>query len=245
VAALAYLVIGLVTATLDHDEFGTVPIPGQETVELEAGTVGVYYQERNAGLSENESVDAPAFQLSISRRGDAPVELEDEGGGSSYELGSLAGTQIGRLEVPDDGPYTVVTGGNPGRESPEVSFGKDVPLGTLLGRSALILLGGMALGGLLWWVGNARRKKEPLQPASASASLSARVSAPAPPPAPASAPGVPTPEPPPHSGFAMPPPRTPVVDPAERLRELEARKTAGQIGDAEYTAAREAILREL
>jgi len=218
VAGFAYLIVGAVTGTLKHDDFGVVPIPGQATIELDAGTVAVFYQERTH-LSEAESLDVPEFRLDVRGRGDTPVELEDAGPGSSYELNDLAGTQIGQLEIEEAGDYAVRTGGKVGRNRPEVSFGEDVPLGRLLGVSALIIVGGMVLGGLLWAIGSARRKRTPLQPGVGSA------------PPPATAPP------------AAAPPRTP--DPAERLRALEARRNAGELGEAEYAAAREAILREL
>ena len=216
-AAFAYLIIGLVTSTLNHDEFGTVPIPGQGVVELDEGTVAVFYQER-ANLSENESLDVPSFQLDIRRRGDAPVDVEDAGPGSSYELNDLAGTQIGKIEVEETGPYTVRTGGRLGRREPEVSFGEEVPLGTLLLRSALIMVGGALLGGLLWVVGNARRKRTPLRSGWA-----------------------------PHAASAAPAERPPQTgpDPAARLRELDAKRAAGQLSEADYAAARDAILREV
>jgi len=227
VAGFAYLIIGAVTGTLKHDDFGVVPIPGQATIELDAGTVAVFYQERTH-LSEAESLDVPEFRLDVRGRGNAPVELEDAGPGSSYELNDLAGTQIGQLEIEEAGDYAVRTGGQVGRDRPEVSFGEDVPLGRLLGVSALIIVGGMVLGGLLWAIGSARRKRTPLRPGAAAPG--ARFSATAPPA---------VPEPP-----TAPPPRV-ADDPAARLRELDARRAAGGLSEAEYAAAREAVLREL
>ena len=42
VASFAYVIIGVVTGTLKHDDYGVVAIPGQDVVELEEGTGAVF-----------------------------------------------------------------------------------------------------------------------------------------------------------------------------------------------------------
>jgi hypothetical protein len=213
-AAIAYLVIGAVSALFDNDKYGKLDVPAEARIELEQGHVAVYYQERTS-LSENESLDVPGdLAIRVTLRGE-PIELSDERFGSSYEVNDLAGTQVAELDAPEDGAYGVVTSGAGGRRRPEVTFGEEVPLGTLLGRSGLILLAGLLGGALAYWVGEAQRRRQPLAPAPAS---------------PAS--------PPPSA----PPPPAPGPETADELRRLEQRRDAGELSEEEYRAAREAIL---
>jgi hypothetical protein len=217
IAAVAYLVIGAVSSLLDNDKYGKVPVPGEAALQLEEGTVAVYYQEQ-ANLPENDSLDAPrGLVVRVALRGE-PIPLKDKRFGSSYEIGSTAGTQVATLEAPESGTYGVVTSGGRGVR-PEVTFGKDVPLGTLLLRSGLIILGGLAAGGLLWALASRQRRARPV---STAAPL-------APPPQPAPAPPAPA-----AAGAT--------ATPEEELRRLEARHRAGELSEADYAAARRRIL---
>ena len=116
--------------------YGTVPAPGQATVELPAGRVKVVYQEkvtsRGGGDSGPIEFWAPAdLDLAVaSEASGEPVALEPAGGHHAQSIaGFLPGgprsrVRVGHLAVPAAGRYRVtVSGGGTGPE-PAVLLGR-------------------------------------------------------------------------------------------------------------------------
>ncbi|HEX2435490.1 MAG TPA: hypothetical protein VHI76_02465, partial [Solirubrobacterales bacterium] len=54
-ALLVVVIVGAVRGFTASDRYGTVPMPGRETLDLPAGDVTVYFQE-NVDLGENENL---------------------------------------------------------------------------------------------------------------------------------------------------------------------------------------------
>jgi hypothetical protein len=58
IAGFGLFIAGMVSGCGDADRYGRVPLPGQAFIDLPAGDVALYYEER-VSLSENESLDIP------------------------------------------------------------------------------------------------------------------------------------------------------------------------------------------
>src|SRR3990172_791330 len=77
VAAIVFVVVlGGIRAFSASDRYGSVPMPGRETLDLPEGDVTVYFQE-DVDLGENESLHPPP---------DIRLGIRPEGGGSFLKL---------------------------------------------------------------------------------------------------------------------------------------------------------------
>jgi hypothetical protein len=127
-AFLAVVIVGAVRGFTASDRFGTVPMPGRETLDLPAGDVTVYFQE-DVDLGENENLRPPAdIRLDVRPSGGGPPVRLDPGGFSNEVSGGF-GTRvsIGDLDVPDGGDYVVAAGPTAeGRSAPAIVFGDDL-----------------------------------------------------------------------------------------------------------------------
>ena len=84
VAAAALLALGVYVALGflggDTDRYGRVPVPGAESLELEAGDVDLFYAE-DVSLGENESLAIPGdLEVRIAAPGGSPLEIRPRGG---------------------------------------------------------------------------------------------------------------------------------------------------------------------
>lgn len=153
-AFLAVVIVGAVRGFTASDRFGTVPMPGRETLDLPAGDVTVYFQE-NVDLGDNENLRPPAdIRLDVRPSdGGPPVPLDP--GGLSNEVSDGFGTRvsIGDLDVPEGGDYAVAVGRTAeGRNEPAIVFGDDLFDGfvSALPIGPLALVGGLAVAALLF-----------------------------------------------------------------------------------------------
>jgi hypothetical protein len=155
VALLGMPVLGCVAAVLlltaiatDSDKYGRVAVPGEEKLDLQAGTVHVYYAESTT-LGADSTLHEPDLEITIaSADGGPPLELEDTSSVVNVEgLGNGAATSIARVEVEDAGRYSVTAGGDDAlaREAPEVTLGTN-PAGELSDRALGLLLSPWAAG---------------------------------------------------------------------------------------------------
>lgn len=155
VAILFVVVFGAVQAFTASDRYGSVPMPGRDTVDLPQGDVTVYFQE-GVQLGENENLRPPS-DLRVDIRGaEGGPLVEVDRSGLSSEVGGRFGERvsIGDIDVPEEGDYVVVVA--PTRENrvdPAIVLGDDVfdgfgdaiPIGLLLlvvgvGAAALVAL---------------------------------------------------------------------------------------------------------
>lgn len=162
-AFLVVVIVGAVRGFTASDRFGTVPMPGRETLDLPAGDVTVYFQE-DVDLGDNENLRPPAdIRLDVrSSDGGPPVRLDP--GGFSNEVSGNFGSRvsIGDLDVPDGGDYAVAVGPTAERRNePALVFGDDLFDGFLsaLSLGLLVLVGGLGLAGALFAVTYVRRRR--------------------------------------------------------------------------------------
>ena len=125
--ALVLFVGYLLLAAFEGDsaQFGSVPVPGKEQVELPKGDVDIYYSEKvdpDAGVplitpdDLQYTVTGPDGQgVTVNSRGD---DAESTGDGMTRLIGSL--------QAPEDGLYTVATESPQAaqRIAPAVTFGQ-------------------------------------------------------------------------------------------------------------------------
>jgi hypothetical protein len=91
---------------LRADHFGSVPLPGSSIVELDAGTVGVYYRtDTYYDLKYHHPSDPLAEVVVRAPKGGSIAEYEKRQGGEGFFL--ERSRLIGRLVVPADGAYRV------------------------------------------------------------------------------------------------------------------------------------------
>jgi hypothetical protein len=163
-AAFLLFMIEAVGGTSDADRYGRVPLPGRATLELPAGDLALYYEER-VTLGENDVLDVPDG-LVVKARGERTVRSR-RGTPNSISLDGRALREFGKLRIPSAGRYRVNARSDaPGSNSPAVTLGK----GQLdnLARSgvhaAIAAAAGLALALAALLIG--RRGDEPPPPSS-------------------------------------------------------------------------------
>ena len=215
--ALILFIAGAVGGASKYDEHGRVAVPGKGTLEMPAGKVAVFYEERIT-LGENESLDAPE-NLRVSARREVTVRAKRKKIGNAINLDGRSMDEFATLELPQAGRYRVRVRGS-GSNTPAVTFGEGLGEGFLdAGKNAGIALGaGLALAALLLLAGRIGYQPEPAvryveQPATAP-----------PPPAPAA------------------PATADGGDPGEELARLEELRRSGAVTPEEYEVLRERLL---
>ena len=162
-AFLVVVIRGGVSAFTSSDRFGTVPMPGRETLDFPAGDVTVYFQE-DVDLGDNESLRPPGdIRLDVRpAAGGAPLQLDP--GGVSNEVSGGFGTRvsIGDLDVSDGGDHRVTAGrSSEERNEPAIVFGDDLFDGfvSALPLGLVVLVAGLGLSALLFLVTFVRRRR--------------------------------------------------------------------------------------
>jgi len=164
VAAILFVIIfGAVKAFTASDRYGTVPVPGEETLNLPEGDVTVYFQEA-VHLGENQTLDPPRdLRLEIRGAGGGPpVELDR--GGASSEIGGGFGERvsIGDVDVPAGGDYTVAVARTAeNRADPAIVLGDDLFEGffAALRPAVLVLVGGGIVAAIVAAATYGRRRR--------------------------------------------------------------------------------------
>lgn len=162
-AFLTVVIVGGVRGFTASDRFGTVPMPGRETLDLPAGDVTVYFQE-DVDLGENENLRPPDdIRLDV-RPADGEERLALDPDGFSSEVSGNFGSRvsIGDLDVADGGDYVVTVARTAeSRNQPAIVFGDDLFDGfvSALPLGLLVLAGGLGLAALLFGVTYVRRRR--------------------------------------------------------------------------------------
>ncbi len=119
-ALVVYLLLG--AAQADPAHFGRMPFPGSGSIELNKGEIQVYYAEDNdsASFALPDNVN---FGVSDSAGTAFKTNVR---GADPKSNGSGTAELVGSVSVPEDGVYTVTSGGTPpqGAVSPELTFGE-------------------------------------------------------------------------------------------------------------------------
>lgn len=162
-AIVAVVVYGAIEAFGSSDRYGSVPMPGRETLDLPAGDVTVYYQE-DVDLGENENLHPPAdIRLAIRHSGGGPPLKLDESGISNEVSGGFgARVSIGDVDVPAGGDYDVAVA--PTRErrtGPAIVFGDDLLDGFVaaLPLGLVVFVAGVGVAALVFIVIYVRRRR--------------------------------------------------------------------------------------
>jgi hypothetical protein len=135
--AVLWLVISFVRLDDQIDEFERVPVPGEQTVPLEARKYIVYFEGFAAGqLAIADAVSGEA------------LAIEPYDGSLEYSFGSRDGTAQGTVTPPRAGDYVVSTVAEEAGSDAAVALGDSIA-GPLLRT----VLGTIAIGGLLVFAG--------------------------------------------------------------------------------------------
>ena len=151
--ALVLFIVSAVANTDDAARYGRVPLPGRAMLELPAGDVALYYEER-VTLHEDDVLDVPAG-LVVKARGERTVRSR-RGTPNSISLDDRALREFGKLRVPVAGRYRVTARSDaPGSNSPAVTLGRGqlenlgragVRAGIALAAGLVLALAALALG---------------------------------------------------------------------------------------------------
>ncbi len=118
----------------DTAQFGSVPVPGKEQVELPKGDVDIYYAEGvdpDAGIPLLVPED---LQYTVVGPDGNAVQIQSRGA-SAKSTGDGLARLIGYIKAPEKGSYTVTTESSQTlqRINPSVTFGQG-PLASVLQR---------------------------------------------------------------------------------------------------------------
>jgi len=136
----------------DHDEYGSVAIPGRGTVDLPAGEVIVFYED---GTSPADGFfPEPDVKWRITPAdGGEPLRLDSDGGRESNVRDHMSWTDIEGLDVEAAGEYEVEVAQVAGGPDPKLTFGTSgVTTAALVlviagaGIGTTLIAGALALG---------------------------------------------------------------------------------------------------
>jgi hypothetical protein len=119
----AYLLLAATEG--DSDQFGSVPIPGKEQVELPKGDVDIYYFEK-ANPDAGVTLIVPSDLIVSVVGSDGESVQVDSRGDKAESTGEGMAELIGAIDVPAEGAYTVTTQSSQTgqRIEPAVTFGQ-------------------------------------------------------------------------------------------------------------------------
>jgi hypothetical protein len=163
--ALALFIATAVGGTSDADRYGRVPLPGRTMLDLPAGDVALYYEER-VTLNENDSLDVPDGLVVVAKRELTKVRSE-RSTPNAINTDGRSLREFAKLRIPAAGRYRVTARSkSPGSNSPAVTLGRGqlASLGRAAVRAAIAVGAGLAVALAALLV--ARRRDE--QPPSAA-----------------------------------------------------------------------------
>ncbi|HSJ17779.1 MAG TPA: hypothetical protein VK920_06770 [Solirubrobacterales bacterium] len=162
-AFLAVVIVGGLRGFTASDRFGTVPMPGRETLDLPVGDVTVYFQE-DVDLGDNENLRPPGdIRLDVRPAdGGEPLALDPDGFSNEVSGNFGSRVSIGDLDVSDGGDYVVTAARTAeNRNQPAIVFGDDLFDGfvSALPLGLLVLAAGLGAAALLFLITYVRRRR--------------------------------------------------------------------------------------
>lgn len=139
-SALIAIIIGVLWYVIggwprDHDRYGAVPIPGQQTVRLPEGEVRLSFEGQATGGGETSTLEdpPPGLEVRISQFGDRRLEIESVSS-SLYSItsGDRGHEPYAKTESPAAGRYQVRTTAQASSATGRITLGPALwnPLGS-------------------------------------------------------------------------------------------------------------------
>lgn len=121
--AFALFLAGAIGGSGDADLYGRVPLPGKRKLDLPAGDVALYYEER-VTLNDDDSLYVPHGLVVVAKRELRKVRSEHTTP-NAINLDGRSLREFGKLTLPAAGRYQVKTRSKQaGSNSPAVTLGK-------------------------------------------------------------------------------------------------------------------------
>jgi hypothetical protein len=122
-AAFLLFLLGAIGGTSDADLYGRVPLPGKRKLDLPAGKIALYYEER-VTLNEDDSLSVPHGLVVVAKR-ELRKYRSERSTPNAINTDGRSLREFGKLELPVAGRYQVRTRAKErGFSSPAVTLGK-------------------------------------------------------------------------------------------------------------------------
>ncbi|MDP9189952.1 MAG: hypothetical protein M3O25_11965 [Actinomycetota bacterium] len=123
---VAFFVYLFVVRPRALERYGALEVPGEQTIELPAGEVGVFYQDAARWRFSERARVGPGFSVLISDESGERVDLREPGSETIYKSGGKNRIPYGCVSLPEAGRYRVASQIDSGVEKPLVTFGRAV-----------------------------------------------------------------------------------------------------------------------
>jgi hypothetical protein len=144
--AVALAVVELLSAGRDPTAYGTVPVPGRDSVSMPAGDVIVFYGE--PGASGDRPLVIPRSLKLFVRTTRGQLLAATPYAFDQFTDGDYVRRSIGKLRVPEAGAYEAVASAVPsGAAGAEITFGRNGSRD--FAYVAFVLAGGLLLAAIL------------------------------------------------------------------------------------------------
>ena len=132
----------------DADAYGSVPVPGRESITLPADHEVIVYYGQGDDSVDGELVVPPSLRLAVRTTNGQQLLGSTAYAFDQFADGDLIRRPVAKLKVPEAGPYEAVTPTRvPGASDPEISFGNDSTRN--YGYALFVLAGGLLLAAIL------------------------------------------------------------------------------------------------
>lgn len=134
-----------------------VTVPGETSVELDAGQWTVFYEHTGEfeGRSFVTSADAPGMTMSVIGAGGEQVPVRSSTSSLEYAVGGRVGYAVGEFDIDEPGTYSVEVflSEQDDAEQYVLALGKDVERSTILLVVGVIgMIAGAGLAFLIWLI---------------------------------------------------------------------------------------------
>lgn len=124
-AVTAFLVYTFYVRPRSYRSIGALDVPGEATIELPAGEVGVYYEDAQRWRYADRPQVANGFSMLVSDGEGDRLDLDEPETDMVYKSGGRNRIPYGTLHVPSAGTYNVISQINAAEVPPKarVTFG--------------------------------------------------------------------------------------------------------------------------
>ena len=126
--ALVALTIYIVSAGFSGatDQFGSVPVPGDTSIELPKGTIDIYYSEGTDPDAGIDLVVPSDLKFRVVHPPNTYVDVTVRGGEGTKETDNGLATVVGEMKTPFEGNYTIQAESDDAQQriTPSLTFGE-------------------------------------------------------------------------------------------------------------------------